>query len=93
MTTTTMKKNDSTAQMVRALKEAFAKLDPRQQVGNPVMLMVYISALLTSLLFMLSLFGVSDSHPGFIFAIAFVLWITVLFANFAEAIAEGRGKA
>ncbi|MEG0682271.1 MAG: potassium-transporting ATPase subunit KdpB [Raoultibacter sp.] len=93
MTTTTMKKNDSTAQMLRALKEAFAKLDPRQQVGNPVMLMVYISALLTSVLFVLSLFGVSDSHPGFIFAIAFVLWITVLFANFAEAIAEGRGKA
>ncbi|MEF9841501.1 MAG: potassium-transporting ATPase subunit KdpB [Raoultibacter sp.] len=88
-----MKKNDSTAQVARAFKDSFAKLDPREQIGNPVMLMVYLSALMTTVLFVLSLFGVSDSHPGFIFAIALVLWITVLFANFAEAIAEGRGKA
>ncbi|MEG2007145.1 MAG: potassium-transporting ATPase subunit KdpB, partial [Raoultibacter sp.] len=88
-----MKKNDSTDQVARAFKDSFAKLDPREQIGNPVMLMVYLSALMTTVLFVLSLFGVSDSHPGFIFAIALVLWITVLFANFAEAIAEGRGKA
>ncbi len=60
---------------------------------NPVMLTVYISAILTLILFVLSLFGISDSNPGFTLAISAILWLTVLFANFAEAIAEGRGKA
>lgn len=57
------------------------------------MLMVYISAILTLGLFALSLFGIADAHPAFIFAVSAVLWLTVLFANFAEALAEGRGKA
>lgn len=80
-------------QAVRAVRDAFAKLDPREQAKNPVMLMVYISAVMTLILFVLSLFGVSDSQPLFILAITVVLWLTVLFANFAEALAEGRGKA
>lgn len=77
----------------RAVKDAFCKLALREQKGNPVMLMVYISAILTTALFALSLVGISDSDPLFILAIAVILWLTVLFANFAEAIAEGRGKA
>ena len=85
--------NDSRALALRAVKDAFAKLNPRDQKENPVMLMVYLSAIMTTVLFVLSLFGISDSNPGYILAIAVVLWLTVLFANFAEAIAEGRGKA
>ena len=77
----------------RAVIDSFAKLTPREQAKNPVMLMVYISAILTLGLFALSLFGIADAHPGFIFAVSAVLWLTVLFANFAEALAEGRGKA
>ena len=77
----------------RAVRDAFAKLAPREQMKNPVMLTVYISAILTLILFVLSLFGISDSNPGFTLAISAILWLTVLFANFAEAIAEGRGKA
>lgn len=80
-------------QAMRAVRDAFAKLAPREQAKNPVMLMVYLSAVLTLILFVLSLFGISDSRPGFILAISVVLWLTVLFANFAEALAEGRGKA
>ncbi|MEG0665259.1 potassium-transporting ATPase subunit KdpB [Gordonibacter sp.] len=80
-------------QAMRAVRDAFAKLAPREQAKNPVMLMVYLSAILTLLLFVLSLFGIADSRPGFILAISLVLWLTVLFANFAEALAEGRGKA
>ena len=64
--------------------DSFAKLTPREQAKNPVMLMVYISAILTLGLFALSLFGIADAHPGFIFAVSAVLWLTVLFANFAE---------
>jgi K+-transporting ATPase ATPase B chain len=60
---------------------------------NPVMFLVYISSVLTTILYIVSLFGIRDSKPSFIFGIAIILWITVLFANFAEAIAEGRGKA
>ena len=76
-----------------AVIDSFAKLTPREQAKNPVMLMVYISAILTLGLFALSLFGIADAHPAFIFAVSAVLWLTVLFANFAEALAEGRGKA
>jgi K+-transporting ATPase ATPase B chain len=78
---------------VRSLKDAFVKLDPRIQRENPVMLMVYISAILTTVLFLASLFGAADAPSGYIFAIALILWLTVLFADFAEAVAEGRGKA
>lgn len=79
----------------RAVKDAFLKLDPREQVKNPVMFLVYLSAVLTTILFVLSLAGVSDgvASSGFILSIAVILWLTSLFSNFAEAIAEGRGKA
>ena len=79
--------------MARAVTDAFLKLAPRAQAKNPVMLLVYISAILTTGLFFLSLFGIRDQRPGYTIGIAVVLWFTVLFANFAEAIAEGRGKA
>ena len=79
--------------MARAMKDAFVKLAPRTQAKNPVMLLVYISAILTTGLYFLSLFGIRDQRPGYIIGVAIVLWFTVLFANFAEAIAEGRGKA
>ena len=77
----------------RAVRDAFAKLGPREQAKNPVMLMVYLSAILTLALFALALFGVTDAHPVFVLAVSAVLWLTVLFSNFAEALAEGRGKA
>ena len=70
----------------RAVRDSFVKLAPREQAKNPVMLMVYLSAILTLVLFVLSLFGITDSQPGFIIAISAVLWLTVLFANFAEAL-------
>ena len=94
-----MAKNKSSfadkAIMGRAVKDAFKKLAPRDQVKNPVMFLVYLSAILTTFLFLLSLAGVSDGlvSSGFILAIAVILWLTSLFSNFAEAIAEGRGKA
>lgn len=77
----------------RAIKDSFIKLDPKIQGQNPVMFIVYIAAILTTILYVLSLFGIKDNAAGFIFGIAILLWCTVLFANFAEAIAEGRGKA
>lgn len=77
----------------RALRDAIFKLSPRIQIENLVMFLVYVSALLTTVLFVLSLFGIQDASSGYILGIAIVLWFTVLFANFAEAIAEGRGKA
>ncbi|MEG1862348.1 MAG: potassium-transporting ATPase subunit KdpB [Oscillospiraceae bacterium] len=77
----------------RAIKDSFTKLNPKVQVQNPVMLLVYISAILTSALWLLSLIGLKDASSAYTFAIAIILWFTVLFANFAEAIAEGRGKA
>lgn len=81
--------------MARAIRDAFVKLDPRVQIKNPVMFLVYVSAILTSILFVCALFGVKDAglSAGFVLAIAVILWFTCLFANFAEAIAEGRGKA
>ena len=94
-----MKKNPSylsdKKMMLRAVGDAFAKLDPRVQIKNPVMFLVYVSAILTSILFVCALFGVKDAglSAAFILAIAVILWFTCLFANFAEAIAEGRGKA
>lgn len=79
--------------IVRAIKDSFYKLSPRTQAGNPVMLLVYVSAVLTSILWAASLFGIKDASSGYTFAITVILWLTCLFANFAEAIAEGRGKA
>lgn len=76
-----------------AFFSSFRKLAPQIQVKNPVMLVVYIGAILTTVLYLLTFLGITDSQPWFIFAIAIILWLTLLFANFAEAIAEGRGKA
>ena len=77
----------------RAIKDSFVKLNPKTQVQNPVMLLVYISAILTSGLWIVSLFGLKDASSGYTLAIAVILWFTCIFANFAEVIAEGRGKA
>lgn len=79
--------------IVRALKDSIIKLEPKTQVQNPVMLLVYISAILTTLLWIISLFGLKDASSAYTFAIAIILWFTCIFANFAEAIAESRGKA
>ena len=77
----------------RAIKDSFAKLSPKTQAKNPVMFLVFVSAILTSILWVVSLFGLKDAPSGYTLAIAIILWFTVLFANFAEAIAEARGKA
>ncbi|HJV79352.1 potassium-transporting ATPase subunit KdpB [Noviherbaspirillum sp.] len=76
-----------------ALVDSFKKLAPRAQWRNPVMFVVYVGSILTTLLFIQSIIGQGEANPGFILATAVWLWFTVLFANFAEAIAEGRGKA
>ncbi len=78
---------------VRAIKDSIIKLKPKTQAQNPVMFLVFVSAILTSALWVVSLFGLKDAPGGYTLAIAIILWFTVLFANFAEAIAEGRGKA
>ncbi len=77
----------------RAIKDSFIKLSPKIQAENPVMLLVYISAILTTFLCIVSLFGIKDTSTSYTLAISIILWFTVLFGNFAEAIAEGRGKA
>lgn len=79
--------------MQRAIKESFVKLDPRIQIANPVMFLVYLSAVLTTILLALAFFGIEDAPFSFTLGITVMLWLTVLFANFAEAVAEGRGKA
>jgi K+-transporting ATPase ATPase B chain len=78
-----------------ALWGAFAKLTPRTQWRNPVMFIVYIGSILTSLLWVhaLSFPGDTGMKPAFVLAVTIWLWFTVLFANFAEALAEGRSKA
>src|SRR5207245_9229 len=77
----------------RAILDSFRKLDPRHQVKNPVMFVVEVGSLLTTVLFIQALIGQGEAPTGFILAISLWLWFTVLFANFAEAMAEGRGKA
>ncbi|MGE8319259.1 MAG: potassium-transporting ATPase subunit KdpB [Comamonas sp.] len=76
-----------------ALVDAFKKLDPRVQWRNPVMFVVYVGSWLTTVLWAQAWAGNGEAAPGFILAIALWLWFTVLFANFAEALAEGRSKA
>jgi len=76
-----------------ALLDSLRKLSPRAQVRNPVMFVVYVGAILTTILWIQSLLGQGEASPNFIFAIAVWLWFTVLFANFAESAAEGRAKA
>jgi K+-transporting ATPase ATPase B chain len=77
----------------RAVIDAILKLDPRLMAGNFVMFVVEIGSVLTTLLWLQALTGHGEAPAGFIGAIAAWLWFTVLFANFAEALAEGRGKA
>ncbi len=77
----------------RAALDALRKLDPRQQIRNPVMFVVLIGALLTTALWIQALVGSGEAPAGFILAISFWLWVTLFFANLAEAMAEGRGKA
>lgn len=81
--------------MGRAVRDSFAKLDPRVQIQNPVMFLVWLSAVMTSVLAVASIFGVRDAGVPtyYVVAIAVILWLTDLFSNFAEALAEGRGKA
>lgn len=79
--------------VMRAIKDSFVKLAPQTQVKNPVMFLVFVSAILTTILWVASLFGIKDAGSGFILGITLILWFTCLFVNFAEAIAEGRGKA
>ena len=76
-----------------ALIDSVRKLNPKHQIRNPVMFVVEVGSVLTLLLFFQACFGRGESSAGFILAISLWLWFTVLFANFAEAIAEGRGKA
>ncbi len=76
-----------------AIRSSFLKLDPRTQIRNPVMFTVYLGSILTTLLWLESLRGASGESAGFVFGVSVWLWFTVLFANFAEAIAEGHGKA
>ncbi len=76
-----------------AIWQSILKLVPQNQIRNPVMFCVYIGSILTTLLFIRSITGQGESSPGFILTIVLLLWITLLFANFAESMAEGRGKA
>src|SRR5262252_8268518 len=77
----------------RAIIDSFRKLDPRHQVRNPVMFVVEVGSVLTTALFFQALVGHGEAPAGFILAVSLWLWFTVVFANFAEAMAEGRGKA
>lgn len=79
--------------IARAIISSFKKLDPRLQWRNPVMFVVYVSSILTTLLFLQVCFAKGEESVGFILAISIWLWITVIFANFAESIAEGQSKA
>ncbi len=79
--------------MRTALWDSLKRLSPRHQIKNPVMFVVWLGSVLTSGLFIQALVGQGEASAGFILAISLWLWFTVLFANFAEAMAEGRGKA
>jgi K+-transporting ATPase ATPase B chain len=76
-----------------ALIDTFRKLHPRHQLRNPVMFVVYVGSILTTLLFIQAVTGRGEASPAFILTNTIWLWFTVLFANFAEALAEGRSKA
>jgi len=83
----------STQILLDALGDTFCKLAPQQQWKNPVMFVVYIGSLLTTGLWLWALFSGNSTQTGFMLAVTFWLWFTVLFANFAESVAEGRSKA
>jgi len=75
-----------------AIVDSFRKLSPRAQAKNPVMFVVYVGSILTTILWIMALRGQAEAPAGFILAVSVWLWFTVLFANFAEALAEGRSK-
>lgn len=79
--------------VVKAITDSFRKLSPKQQFRNPVMFVVFVCSVLTTLLWVQALTGHGEAPTGFIFWVTVWLWFTLLFANFAEALAEGRGKA
>ena len=93
--TTELKKQSSYRGEIyrRAIWESFVKLDPRVEVRNPVMFVVEVGSVVTTILWFQAAFGQGEAPAAFIGAVAIWLWFTVLFANFAEAVAEGRGKA
>ncbi len=95
MTTTNLRKQNRFRRELyqRAVIDAFIKLNPRWMVRNPVMFVVEVGSVLTTFLWIQSLTGHGEAPAGFIGAVALWLWFTVLFANFSEAVAEGRGKA
>jgi K+-transporting ATPase ATPase B chain len=94
MTTMTVRTSALSRELlVPAIADAFRKLSPRQQFRNPVMFVVLVCSVMTTGLWLQALFGHGEAPSGFIFWVAIWLWFTLLFANFAEAIAEGRGKA
>jgi len=95
MTTTTAQTPKLSGADIRdAIYSSFRKLSPRHQIRNPVMFVVYLGSILTTLIWLRALAGAGGTEStGFIGAVTVWLWFTVLFANFAEAIAEGRGKA
>src|SRR5262245_64220794 len=76
----------------QAVIDSFKKLTIARQVRNPVMFVVYVGSILTSLLWIQALVGKGEAPPWFIFWVSVWLWFTVLFANFAEAMAEGRDR-
>ena len=83
--------------VLRATRDSFVKLDPRVQIRNPVMFVVEIGALITTVTWFIQIGGgesLGGNEPAwYTFTIAFWLWLTVVFANMAEAFAEGRGRA
>jgi len=81
------------ALLKRAAIDSFQRLTPRYQWRNPVMFVVYVGSLLTTVLWVQALTGKGEAPAAFILAVTLWLWVTLLFANFAEAIAEGRSKA
>ena len=82
-----------TTLVLTAMAYSFHKLSPRLQFKNPVMFVVLVCSVLTTLLWAQALAGHGEAPTGFIFWVSLWLWFTLLFANFAEALAEGRGKA
>lgn len=78
---------------IDAIVQSLKKLSPAIQIKNPVMFIVYIGATLTTVLWIMTFAGIRDENAGYTLAIVLILWFTVLFANFAEAISEGRGRA
>ncbi len=79
--------------LLEAVTASLRKLNPRDQLRNPVMFVVYIGSLLTTLLFVQALAGRGEAPAGFIFGVSIWLWFTVLFANFAEGLSESRNRA